>query len=71
MNWRAPPEHTVADIVWHRVIRPEGNFVREEAFGGIVEYGPMPKDKMIPLIEERKEFFSNALKKMVQRTAIG
>lgn len=50
--------HTIT-ITWHRIIRPEGAFVREESFGSIVEYGPMPEAMMLPLIAERKAFYQN------------
>lgn len=57
MNWKSPPNHLQAEVVWHRIIRTEGAFVREEAFGGVVEYGPMPREMMVPLIEERQACF--------------
>lgn len=64
MNWRAPPDHLIADVVWHRIVRPEGAFVREEAFGQVIEYGPMPEATMLPLIEERKALFKSYAEKM-------
>lgn len=64
MNWHSPPNHLTATITWHRIVRPEGAFVREESFGSIVEYGPMPEAMMLPLIAERKSFFESYAKKL-------
>jgi hypothetical protein len=64
MNWRSPPNHLQAEVIWHRIIRTEGAFVREEAFGGVVEYGPMPQEMMVPLIEERRAVFQGYAEKL-------
>lgn len=61
MNWKSPPDHFTATVVWYRIVRPEGAFVREEAFGQVVEYGPMQEAMMVPLINERKKFFETYL----------
>lgn len=68
MNWQAPPDQNMAKVVWHRTIRPEGCFVREEAFGQVIEYGPMPEEAMLPLIAERKAYFEAAVDRMISET---
>lgn len=60
MNWH----HLTATVTWHRIVRPEGAFVREEAFGSIVEYGPMPEDMMLQLIAERKAYYESYAQKL-------
>jgi hypothetical protein len=54
------------NIVWHRIVRPEGAFVREDTDGGVVEYGPMPEAMMLPLIAERKVFFESLFARQVE-----
>lgn len=44
----------ITTITWHRIIRSDGAFVREEGIGNPVEFGPMPEDMMVPFIAERK-----------------
>jgi hypothetical protein len=57
----------VTNIVWHRVIRPDGAFVREETPGWISEFGPMPEAMMLPLIAERKAMFQSCHDKQLER----
>lgn len=58
MNWHAAPNHLKATVTWHRIVRTDGAFVREEAFGQTTEFGPMPEEMMLPLIKERETMFN-------------
>lgn len=38
-------------------VREGDGYVREEAFGRLIEFGPMPRDALGPFIDERKEYW--------------
>lgn len=67
MDFEIKNNSFIATITWHRIIRPEGAFVREEGCGNPVEYGPMPETMLKPFIAEREAFFKSVYEKQTER----
>lgn len=42
-------------------VRKGEGYVREEAFGRLIEFGPMPRDAVGPFIDERKEYWRSMI----------
>jgi len=60
-------EHSfTTTIIWHRIVRPDGAYVREEGAGNPIVFGPMPEETMLPFIAERKAVHQSIFNKQTE-----